>query len=83
MVGLRRPRRRGQDGQSQGRLVSVISINLPPVGCCLFTACFVSNASIEAATRSILPFIFAMLINLAFITVFRQVSLFFPRLLAW
>jgi len=62
---------------------SAISINLPPVGFCLVTACAISNVSIEAATKAILPFILALLIDLAVVAVFPQVSLFLPRLLGW
>jgi C4-dicarboxylate transporter DctM subunit len=62
---------------------SAIGINLPPVGFCLFTACAISGVSIEAATKAILPFIAALLIDLAIVTVFPEVSLFLPRLLGW
>ena len=62
---------------------SAIGINLPPVGFWLFTACAISGVSIEAATKAILPFIAALLIDLAIVTVFPEVSLFLPRLLGW
>jgi C4-dicarboxylate transporter DctM subunit len=62
---------------------SAIGINLPPVGFCLFTACSISGVSIEAATRAIVPFLGALLVDLAIVSAFPQVSLFLPRFLGW
>lgn len=59
---------------------SAIGINLPPIGFCLYTAASISGVSLEQATRAILPFILALTLDLAIVTLFPQVSLLLPRL---
>lgn len=56
---------------------SAIGINLPPIGFCLFTAASIGGVSVEKATRAILPFILALILDLALIISFPQI----PRLL--
>ncbi|HHZ03065.1 MAG TPA: TRAP transporter large permease [Tissierellia bacterium] len=52
----------------------------PPLGVNLFVACGISNSSLEEVSKGVAPFFFCMLIALALITVFPQISLFLPRL---
>jgi C4-dicarboxylate transporter DctM subunit len=60
---------------------SAIGINLPPIGFCLFTAASIGGVSVEKATRAILPFIFALLVDLLLIIVFPHIPQFLPGLL--
>jgi len=60
---------------------SAIGINLPPIGFCLFTAASIGGVSVEKATKAILPFIFALLLDLALIIAFPQIPRFLPNLL--
>jgi len=60
---------------------SAIGINLPPIGFCLFTAASIGGVSVEKATKAILPFIFALLLDLALIIAFPQNPRFLPNLL--
>ena len=52
----------------------------PPFGTCLFVACGVADTSLGAITKKILPFIAALLIVVAMVTIFEPISLFLPRL---
>jgi C4-dicarboxylate transporter DctM subunit len=52
----------------------------PPFGTCLFVACGVADTSLGAITKKILPFIAALLIVVALVTVCEPISLFLPRL---
>jgi C4-dicarboxylate transporter DctM subunit len=61
---------------------SAIGINLPPIGFCLFTAASIGGVSVEKATRAILPFIFALAVDLLLIIVFPHIPRFLPNLLA-
>lgn len=60
---------------------SAIGINLPPIGFCLYTAASIGGVSLEQATRAIVPFILALLIDMAIIILFPQISMFLPNLL--
>jgi tripartite ATP-independent transporter DctM subunit len=60
---------------------SAIGINLPPIGFCLFTAASIGGVSVERATRAILPFIFALLLDLALIIAFPQIPRLIPNLI--
>ncbi len=60
---------------------SAIGINLPPIGFCLFTAASIGGVSVEKATKAILPFILALLLDLALIIAFPQIPRFLPDLL--
>jgi len=59
---------------------SAIGINMPPIGFCLFTAASIGGVSVEKATRAILPFIFALLVDLALIILFPSIPQFLPGL---
>lgn len=52
----------------------------PPFGTCLFVACGVADTSLGAITKKILPFIAALLIVVAMVTIFEPISLFLPKL---
>jgi C4-dicarboxylate transporter, DctM subunit len=60
---------------------SAIGINLPPIGFCLFTAASIGGVSVERATRAILPFIFALMLDLALIIAFPQIPRLIPDLI--
>lgn len=60
---------------------SAIGINLPPIGFCLFTAASIGGVSVERATKAILPFILALVLDLAIIIAFPQIPRFIPDLL--
>jgi C4-dicarboxylate transporter DctM subunit len=60
---------------------SAIGINLPPIGFCLFTAASIGGVSVEKATRAILPFILALLVDLLLVIVFPHIPQFLPSLL--
>jgi C4-dicarboxylate transporter, DctM subunit len=60
---------------------SAIGINLPPIGFCLFTAASIGGVSVERATKAILPFILALILDLALIIAFPQIPRFIPDLL--
>lgn len=60
---------------------SAIGINLPPIGFCLFTAASIGGVSVEKATRAILPFIFALVVDLMLLIVFPHIPRFLPNLL--
>ncbi len=65
----------------------IMTVNLaigfitPPVGVNLFVACGISRMPIEKIARAVIPLMLAMLVALALIVVFPQVSLFIPRLM--
>jgi len=60
---------------------SAIGINLPPIGFCLFTAASIGGVSVERATKAILPFILALILDLALIIAFPQIPRLIPDLL--
>jgi C4-dicarboxylate transporter DctM subunit len=60
---------------------SAIGINLPPIGFCLFTAASIGGVSVEKATRAILPFIGALMFDLALIIAFPSIPRFLPNLI--
>lgn len=60
---------------------SAIGINLPPIGFCLFTAASIGGVSVEKATRAILPFILALVIDLLLIVFFPHIPRFLPDML--
>jgi C4-dicarboxylate transporter DctM subunit len=59
---------------------SAIGINLPPIGFCLFTAASIGGVSVEKATRAILPFIFALLVDLMLVICFPHIARVLPNL---
>ena len=52
----------------------------PPFGTCLFVACGVADTSLGAITKKILPFIGALIVVVALVTICEPISLFLPRL---
>lgn len=60
---------------------SAIGINMPPIGFCLFTAASIGGVSVEKATKAILPFILALVVDLALIILFPQIPQFLPSLI--
>lgn len=60
---------------------SAIGINLPPIGFCLFTAASIGGVSVERATRAIMPFILALMIDLGLIIAFPHIPRFLPDLM--
>ncbi|MCH2209347.1 MAG: TRAP transporter large permease [Lentisphaerales bacterium] len=58
-----------------------IGLCTPPVGSCLFVGCGVGKTSIAQVSRPMLPFFFAMVIALLFITFIPALSLWIPRML--
>lgn len=60
---------------------SAIGINLPPIGFCLFTAASIGGVSVEKATRAIMPFILALMIDLALVIAFPSIPKFLPGLM--
>ena len=60
---------------------SAIGINMPPIGFCLFTAASIGGVSVEKATRAIMPFILALILDLALIIAFPQIPRFLPDLM--
>jgi C4-dicarboxylate transporter DctM subunit len=57
---------------------SAIGINLPPVGFCLYIATSISGVALEKAARAILPFIVALVVDLALVTLIPGMSLWLP-----
>lgn len=53
----------------------------PPFGACLFVACGVADTGLGAITKKILPFIAALLVVIALVTIFEPISLLLPRML--
>ena len=53
----------------------------PPFGTWLFVACGVADTSLGAITKKILPFIAALLVVVALVTICEPISLFLPKLL--
>jgi len=58
-----------------------IGLCTPPVGTCLFVGCSVGKGNIARVSRAMIPFYIAMLIALALISHFEDISLWLPRLL--
>ncbi|MHB1654226.1 MAG: TRAP transporter large permease subunit [Desulfitobacteriaceae bacterium] len=61
---------------------SAIGINLSPSGFCLYTASSIGGITLEEATKAILPFTLALLIDLAIVIFFPRIALFLPNLLS-
>jgi C4-dicarboxylate transporter DctM subunit len=61
---------------------SAIGINLPPIGFCLYTAASIGGVSLEQATKAIIPFVLALIIDVAIIILFPQIPAFLPNLIA-
>ncbi len=65
----------------------IICVNLaigmvtPPFGVCLFVACGIGNIKLEQITKSILPFIIILIVDIILITYIPAISTFLPNLL--
>ncbi|MCC5926436.1 MAG: TRAP transporter large permease subunit [Bacteroidetes bacterium] len=57
-----------------------VGLCTPPVGTVLFVGCSVAGLSITQLVRPLIPFFLAMVVALALVTYFEQLSLFLPRL---
>lgn len=60
---------------------SEIGFLTPPLGVNLFVASGISKISLEEITKSVLPFIFALLVAITILTFVPQISTFLPNLL--
>ena len=60
---------------------SMIGTITPPVGTCLYAVSSVSGLPIERLARSVIPFLFILIIALLLITFIPQISLWFPNLI--
>jgi len=58
-----------------------VGMTTPPVGVNLFVACQVAGLRIEQILKSMLPFYFVLLVDIALVTYLPQLSLWLPRLL--
>jgi C4-dicarboxylate transporter DctM subunit len=56
-----------------------IGMCTPPVGVCLFVTSKIAQRSIKDVTKTVLPFLLAMIIVLILITVFPQLVMYFPN----
>jgi C4-dicarboxylate transporter DctM subunit len=59
----------------------VIGLITPPVGLCMYVACTVSDVSIEAFTKELLPFFIALITVLIMAILFPSLSTWLPYLL--
>jgi tripartite ATP-independent transporter DctM subunit len=57
-----------------------IGLCTPPVGSLLFVGVSIAKISLTQVLRPLLPFFLAMIIALALIMIFPEISLFLPRL---
>lgn len=68
-------------------LVMLVNLNIglstPPVGVCLFTVAPIVNLSLERISKAVMPFIFAEIIALFFLTYIPEIVLIIPRLLGY
>jgi len=58
-----------------------VGMTTPPVGVNLFVACQIANLRIEQILKSMLPFYFVLLLDIALITYLPQISLWLPQVL--
>jgi C4-dicarboxylate transporter DctM subunit len=59
----------------------VIGLITPPVGLCMYVACTISDVSIEAFSRELLPFFAALIAALIVVILFPPVATWLPYLL--
>ena len=66
-------------------LICIINIMIggltPPFGSMMFTCCSITGCKLEEFTKEALPFMFALIITLLFITYIPQITLVLPNLL--
>jgi tripartite ATP-independent transporter DctM subunit len=59
---------------------SAIGINFPPIGFCLYIASSVAGVRLEEAARAIVPFLFALVVDLILVSALPGLSLTLPSL---
>jgi C4-dicarboxylate transporter, DctM subunit len=59
---------------------SAIGINFPPIGFCLYIASSVAGVRLEEAARAIVPFLFALVVDLILVSALPSLSLTLPSL---
>ncbi len=59
----------------------MIGLLTPPIGMCLFAVCRVARLSFDRMVKAVIPFYIPLIVSLALVTIFPQVSLWLPRLL--
>ena len=66
-------------------LICIVNIMIggltPPFGSMMFTCCSITGCKLEEFTKEALPFMFALIITLLFITYIPQITLVLPNLL--
>lgn len=66
-------------------LICIVNIMIggltPPFGSMMFTCCSITGCKLEEFTKETLPFMFALIITLLFITYIPQITLVLPNLL--
>ncbi|WBF66350.1 TRAP transporter large permease [Desulfovibrio subterraneus] len=58
-----------------------IGMLTPPMGVCLIVSCSIASTRLESITRAILPFLLALIVNLALVCLFPQIALVVPDML--
>lgn len=58
-----------------------IGMLTPPMGVCLIVSCSIASTRLEAITRAILPFLLALIINLAVVCLVPDIALKLPHML--
>lgn len=58
-----------------------IGMLTPPMGVCLIVSCSIASVRLEAISRAVLPFLLALLLNLALVSLYPPLSLYLPSLL--
>lgn len=53
----------------------------PPVGVTMYTVCSLTGVSVSDYIKSVTPFLFAVIVLIAILTIFPQLVLFLPNLL--
>lgn len=59
----------------------MIGLLTPPIGMCLYAVARVSQISFDRMVKAVLPFYVPLLIVLLLVTIFPEISLWFPRLM--
>ncbi len=60
-----------------------LSLFTPPIGSCLYVACGLSNTSIEAVTKPLLPFLLVLIMTLLLISYVPEITLLLPRMMGY
>ena len=56
-----------------------VGLCTPPVGVALFVGCSVGGVRVQKTLKPLLPFYGALLVSLALVTIFPQISLWLPE----